>query len=519
MKFKRIFLAAAALSTTMSFASTADEIAKLQEQIDELKEGQAEIAKHDGDDNLKWGVDFRTSYDNINYDMADGKSKGNDNLYSMRLWLNMAYTPDDKNLFFGQLSMNKAFGADFQSRANGRGSTFDWVTNEALTDNTITVRKAYWVYLGENAFGQENLPWTVSIGRRPSANTFLANLSQDDEAESSLGHIMNVHVDALSAHLNFDELTGIPGMSVKFCAGLGSTNAEPLFTTSTPYAENDDNLDSIRMTSVLFQFYNDERFILKAQWYKGWDLPGQEVSPIYTDANGNPSSPGSATNVSYGASDFNQYGDIQGGALSGLIDGITEEGYFSDAKVFASYAMSRTEPFSGKSMLGSTDNETGHSYWVGAYLPVGEENEYGTLGLEYNHGDKYWRPFTYAEDTMIGSKIAARGDAYELNYTYHINEALSLQARYVNIDYKYTGSNGFFGNYSGNTSSIDDVKAGAASWNKLTNGADPTNIQAINDLANQVGTKKAKQLAGAAQSLPNIVEAAQDFRFYIRYRF
>ena len=96
------------------------------------------------------------------------------------------------------------------------------------------------------------------------------------------------------------------------------------------------------------------------------------------------------------------------------------------------------------------DSETGTSYWLGAYLPVtdGEDN-YGTVGLEFNHGSKYWRPFTYAEDTMAGSKLATRGDAYEANWTYQLTDALSMQLRYVQMDYDYTGSNGFFGSYSG----------------------------------------------------------------------
>ncbi len=99
-------------------------------------------------------------------------------------------------------------------------------------------------------------------------------------------------------------------------------------------------------------------------------------------------------------------------------------------------------------MLGSTDSESGTSYWFGAYLPVTDgENNYGTVGLEFNHGDEYWRPFTYAEDTLAGSKLATRGDAWEANWTYQINDALSMQLRYVNIDYEYTGSNGFFGSY------------------------------------------------------------------------
>ncbi len=36
------------------------------------------------------------------------------------------------------------------------------------------------------------------------------------------------------------------------------------------------------------------------------------------------------------------------------------------------------------------------------------------VGLEFNHGSQYWRPMTYGEDTFAGSKIATRGDAWEV---------------------------------------------------------------------------------------------------------
>ena len=133
-------------------------------------------------------------------------------------------------------------------------------------------------------------------------------------------------------------------------------------------------------------------------------------------------------------------------------------------------------------MLGSTDDKSGTSYWLGALLPVTDDS---TLGLEYNHGSKYWRSFTYGEDTMIGSKLAARGDAYEAYYTYKINKALSAQIRYTYIDYDYTGSNGFFGQGSGTPLKISDVKAGLYGENIKS----------------------------------QVVEKAQDLRFYIRYRF
>jgi hypothetical protein len=145
--------------------------------------------------------------------------------------------------------------------------------------------------------------------------------------------------------------------------------------------------------------------------------------------------------------------------------------------------------------------------------------------MEYNHGSQYWRPFTYAEDTMIGSKIAARGDAWELNYTYQINEALSVQARYVDISYDYTGSNGFFGNTSGSAMKIDDVKEGAAAWTQLGGTQDPASANTVvgnlmmSGLSQDQAIAAATQMGMAANMLPQIVEAAQDFRLYLRYRF
>jgi len=514
---KMITMSLVAAATTFAFGSTASDIADLQKQIDQLKAKTGKINAQSANDNIKWGVDFRTAYDNINYDMANGDSHGNDALYSMRLWLNMAYAPDSHNIFKGQLSMQKAFGADFGmadqsdmtgSRAFGMGSLFDWTGNEALTDSSLKVRQAYWLYLGDNAFGAD-IPWTFSIGRRPSTNGFLGNLSQDDAAQSPLAHVINVEFDGLSSKLDLSNVTGIPGMSFKLCVGRGSTNATPLFKDSAPYAEND-GLDNIDLAGFIFEPYNDGQFIVKTNWYRAFNLPGMEV-----DNMGNPTG-------------FKQYGDMDGAAISMLVDGLTEDGYFADAKVFGSFAWTKTNPDAGQSMLGSDidESETGTSYWFGAYLPVGEGSEYGTVGLEYNHGSQYWRPFTYAEDTMIGSKIAARGDAWEANYTYQINDALSVQARYVSIDYEYMGSQGFFGNTSGNAMAIDDVKAGAQGFKDVNDavaaGMAPDPISAIQGMMGvdaATATAMYQGMAMADAMTAQIVEKAQDFRLYLRYRF
>jgi len=477
-KLVSLSVVAAMAATNVSAMSNAQLASKINDLENELTTVKKQLKKqnkkinkvkaHDATDNIKWGVDLRTAIDSINYDMADGNSKDNSALMSLRLNLNMAFNPDTHNIFKGQLTMNKAFGADMSmNRPFSMGSLFDWTSNEALSDNTLKVKEAYWLYLGDSLFGSD-IPWTFSIGRRPSIGGFLANFREDDKAKSPLGHNINVEFDGLSTMVKLGDLTGIDGMSFKICVGRGATDAVPMFDSNGEPAYATDigqNLDNIDLAGVIFVPYDDGQYKVMTNWFKAFNLPGMD-SPM--DPSGTPG--------------FHQYGDMQGAAISVLVDGLTEDGYFSDAKVFGSFAWSQTQPDNGKAMLGSIDDESGTSYWFGTLLPVTDD---GVLGLEYNHGSKYWRSFTYGEDTMIGSKLAARGDAYEAYFTYKINKALSAQLRYTYIDYDYTGSNGFFGQASGTPLKISDVKAGLYG----------------DDIKSKV------------------VESASDFRFYIRYRF
>jgi len=96
-----------------------------------------------------------------------------------------------------------------------------------------------------------------------------------------------------------------------------------------------------------------------------------------------------------------------------------------------------------------------------------------------------------AEDTNIGSKIATRGDAYEAYFTEPlIDDILSLQIRYTYIDYKYAGSNGFFGNTTGDST--------------LVSRTDGMMVPSSSGMINR----------GSAT-----LDTAQDIRFYLRYRY
>lgn len=420
----------AAVMAALAPSVQADE--SLQAQIDELKAQIREIKIDNAGQNLKFKVDYRVTMDSIEYKMADGSKVENDDLLTNRLWLNMGYKYDDSLSFIGQLAYNKAFG---ESLADGGYADFDWVVNETPeTDNALKVRQAYFLYLGERFAGIDDLHWSFSLGRRPSTDGFLVNRREGfDEAQSPLGHSINVEFDGLSLNTKWDKITGIPGAAIKLCAGRGLTNTTTRFTgTGTDYAVDDSATDDIDFLGFIFTPYDNGQYDVKAMVYNAQNLIGYD-----------------ATEAMAGSPEFHDYGGLNNATLSFEMNGIGEliNDFLDNTRVFASYSVSQTDPAAGMQMLGSTEEETGHSYWLGLNFPGFMDDD--SFGIEYNHGSKYWRSFTYGEDTIIGSKLAARGDAYEFYYNVPIiDDAWVAQIRYTHIDYDYTGSNGFFGSAS-----------------------------------------------------------------------
>jgi len=459
----------------------------LNEAIEDLQETVTELNKATAGNHLKLGVDFRTSYDSVNYEMADGTRHENNDVFTNRLWLNMNWAANENISFTGQLAYNKTYGQRF-GFTGGQGvgfEAFDWVVNEnAGADGTVRVKSAYYFYRNDTLLGAD-IPWTFSLGRRPSTNGHLINLRDNDPAASPSGHGINVEFDGLSSKLGLEKLTGVPGMYVKLCAGQGATNATEKFSP-TPYATNtSDPLKDIHLGGFIFVPYDNGQFSVGTQIYGASNVPGQSL-----DMTGSPF-PGPGFNANFGnPSTLVPVGDFYNGSIYMMTNGIGNEwaDFLDDTTFFVSGAISRTNPDDGldtfgqeKSMFGSTEMETGYSYWVGLNMPS-LFSEDGRFGLEFNHGSKHWGTITYAEDTLIGSKIAARGNAYEAYFTEPlIDDIFSLQIRYTYIDYDYAGGDGFFGSYTGNPLSMDE--------------------------------------AVAFGSGGNIVDKSQDVRVYLRYRY
>lgn len=465
-----------------------------EDEESELEEQLTELNKRTSGNHLKFGVDFRTAVDNLQYKMADGSEQDNGALFTNRLWINMNWAATKNLSFTGQLAYQKAYGARSGSNQNYAGmETFDWIVAENPTDGVVRVRSAYFFYRNDSFLGID-VPWTFSVGRRPSANGHLVNMRDDDTAASPMGHNINVEFDGVSAKFSVWEDIG---MYLKFCAGRGGTNASPRFFSvdptrsnqvaiAAPYATNETDTKDIDLAGLIFVPYDDGQYKLSTQYYYAKNLidaaPMTYVlqdGSVYDPSTGAPTQP----IVGQGFTSMETVGGLH--ALTGnfVISGIGDEwsDFLDDTTLFISGAMSVTNPDAGKSMLGKTESRTGYSTWVGLQFPslISEE---GRWGVEYNHGTKYWRSVTYGEDTLAGSKLAARGDAYEAYFTEPlIDDIFSFQLRYTYIDYKYAGSNGFFGSTTGT----------------------PT---LISDLTPQTGSTVT-------------VDTAQDIRAYLRYRF
>lgn len=166
-------------------------IAKLENQLTQATKTLSEVKAHDGNDNLKFDVDFRTAVDNIQYNLANGDKKSNPDLLTNRLWLGMGFAATDNTLFKGKISYLKTYGDSANhSQSNIAGGAtnlqnFDWIANENATDNTLKIKEAYWLYMNDTFMGTQ-VPWTISIGRRPSTDGLGANMRENQEANSPL---------------------------------------------------------------------------------------------------------------------------------------------------------------------------------------------------------------------------------------------------------------------------------------------------------------------------------------------
>ncbi|DAB39883.1 MAG TPA: hypothetical protein CFH81_06570 [Sulfurovum sp. UBA12169] len=407
------------------------ELTKTNTTLTKTKSTLNEVKAHDAFDNIKWSMDFRNSVDFINYDYnsyeangedLSGTSASNDGLLTSRLYLNMKAAPTDKLMFSGQLAMYGIWGGELHA---DDAALKTWVGSSRADDTLFRIRQAYFVW--SDTFGEDGLPYAFSIGRRQSTDGFLANHRENmTEPGSPLAHITNMEVDGAMLKLDLDEYV-LPGSFVKFVYGRAhSGGIETLFDSTgiyEPYAqEGGDVNENVDFFVVLGSLYNDGQYNLMFENATIFDTKGQNLDTL-------------AKAVGAGTANLSALSLQADGVGNGIND------FLDETTAFISLAATQYMPDNGHQLLGSTDDETGYSYWLGFTIPD-MITEDGRFGFEFNHGSKYWTPMTWAEDTAIGSKVAVRGDALEAYWNFNLfgSENLASQIRYTYAQHDYTPS-------------------------------------------------------------------------------
>ena len=376
----------------------------------------------------------------------------NDFLPTTKFHLNMKAKVNNNLTFNGRLAAYKVWGDSSGIKTN-TGSlgdvTLDGNTSSVPHGDTITLERAYFLY-SKNI---DEIPVSFSLGRRPSTDGPPMEYGKNSlEAGSPLSTIINWQFDGASLNFGLEEALNISGAAFKFCYGLGFEggwgNSYSLQNTSS-------YVDDVHMFGVIATIYDDDAFSAVFNYAHAWDITdgftGLTLMPFipYKNADGTYSFDQNVGGYISRMQPVTEIGDWDGASL--LLRSNLDERVGKDIDVFMAISWSHTDPsqisqnpfyeIMGQGLLssnGKLEAHDGYSIYAGVLFPMPLDAK---LGLEYNWGSEYWFNFTGAEDSIAGSKLAARGSVVETYYIQPIisdNFFLKLGMKYY--DYEYTGS-------------------------------------------------------------------------------
>lgn len=484
--------------------------AEKAEEMEEMDDRLNEAELHTSSDKVSFGIELRSRADSIHYEdmltapdsmlsafftpVGSGGFNGatadqiqqalagmgaaglipapesddvdNDIIYTNRFRLNMKAKINPQLSFGGRLAAYKVWG-DSSGVSYNQGSmsdiTLDGTTSSLPNDDSIHLERAYFNYKTQ----AKTIPVNFSLGRRPSTQGPPLEYGEYSlEGGSPLAHIINWQFDGASLSLGLEEETSIPGAAFKLCYGVGF---ESDWGNSTSLSNNS-QLDDVHMLGFIADFYNDGSTSAVLNFAHASDITdgftGTTVMPFSVTLNSDGTYTFEQNTGSYisRTEPATNLGDWDAATL--LLRTNLMERMGKDIDLFLSFAWSHTSadrtsehPFYGLmgygllNSNGELKSRDGYSLYAGAIFPMPFD---ARLGLEYNWGSKYWFNFTGAEDSLVDSKLAARGQVFEGYYIQPVfgdNFFVKLGARYY--DYEYTGS----GNPLGAPVDISDATA------------------------------------------------------------
>lgn len=375
-----------------------------------------------------------------------GYSHDNDLMYTSRLRLRTQADVAENVTFDGRLSMYKVWGDSTAAQVfNGQPTSINWdgTTTNVPNSDILRVERAYftWSDIG-------GTPTFLSVGRRPSTGGMPLNFREDElRGGTPMGSLFNYQYDGITLGYHLREES-----TFRICYGLGY---ESEWGNGSEYKTSADRLDDTWFVGAVWDVWNTPRMYVQALWATAQDIgdgfngtvvmpfdpiSGQDAPPAY---------------IRYTPTD--NIGDMD---LGGIVF-VRHDGPF-DYFVTASYSESDPEnvttPFGGllADPFDTPKSRDGHMYYAGARYNF--DNDKTKIGLEFNHGSKYWFNFALAEDDMLGPKTSVRGDVWEVYITHRIRDRFVAKLDYIDYSFDYSGS----GWLLGAPKDLDDVNVLAA---------------------------------------------------------
>jgi hypothetical protein len=462
LAFPAISIAGAGPGTAVNSADMERKIEALSKQLDELRAAmaaQAEMNKaladnvdtldknvvglgedfEDLDDRSEdWDLaarfklygDFRSRLDFYTADTVFGRTLDNDTILTNRFRLNMRVKATENVEFKGRLAMYKTWGnqSAFTDDSRAMFPVFDGnVTRTPIGSSALYVDRAF---LNWNNIG--GAPVWFSIGRRPTTDGPPAQMRMSSDARLatpmafmdwpfdglSLGYAWNWGVESLGAS------------RLRFCFGRGF---EAGLQDET--VQKLDDLDFAGLSWDIMKKGDRFAYIQSFMASNLFNYPNFQ-DPIISANFGAMSGMGDRTSLGNILHTAGVYQDkiaafnyfVSGGWSQTLPD---DDGFLND-------------PFSPTGP--NTDDESGYSLYLGARYDLDETGL--KFGAEFNYGSQYWLAMSPGHDEIYQSKLATRGQVYELYAIWDLptGEAISKYAKtfmrlgYQHYEYDYSGS-------------------------------------------------------------------------------
>jgi len=411
-------------------------IKKLEEEqedmVDELEDRIDNIETSTLTDKVHFRLGFRTRIDNFYQKKADNKKSHQNNVWSIRLRLNMKSKITENMKFIGRLTMYKNWADSYPYPL----SNMDPMQGRRPSDSKLYVERAYIDW----KINDVKVPIILTIGRQPSSDGPSYQFKENTTRKSTYSALgFDGAADGIVATFKLNKITNINNLLFRLAYGKGYQ--KPIGDYS--YIGNTSSLKDANVYGAILESsagVKNSLFQLTAVKIDN------VVSLLTKDKDGNPTN--------------DNIGDIY--LYTAMLEFINFKNSHLD--FFAHYGISKAKP-NGKTVSqgmdtdgdnkpdtnypfglltntsGDKSTKTGRAYWIGARYTFSNKFLHNPkIGVEYNKGSKYWFSFTQGSND-ITNKLSTRGKAWEIYYIQPINRYSFIRIGGVFIKYDYTFSN------------------------------------------------------------------------------